>query len=74
MRPADLDDDVPDPPVIKSVSVTQEKGAVELCDGSMMAIKSTYYLEVLIQQDIDSTYHVPSDAEIKIAKLHGYIL
>jgi len=49
MRPADLDDDVPDPPVIKSVSVTQEKGAVELCDGSMMAIKSTYYLEVLIQ-------------------------
>jgi len=48
-RPADLDEDAPDPPVIKGVSVTQSKGAVELCDGSMMAIKDTYYLEVLIQ-------------------------
>lgn len=61
-------------PMVKSVRVNQEEGVVEVCDGSGMAIKDTYYLEVLIMNEIDSTYELPSDSEVKLAKEHGYVL
>jgi len=47
-RPADLPEGAADPPIIKGVRISQEHGILEVCDGSMMAIKDTYYLEVLI--------------------------
>lgn len=45
-----------------------------MCDGSGIAIKDTYYLEVLVQEDPDGSYEVPTDSEIKLAKEHGYVL
>lgn len=60
--------------MVKSVRVNQKEGVVEMCDGSGMAIKDTYYLEVLVMESPDGIYHLPSDAEVKLAKEHGYVL
>jgi len=40
----------------------------------MMAIKETYYLEVIIMQEASEVYHAPPEADIMMAKKHGYTL
>lgn len=40
----------------------------------MMAIKDTYYLEVIIMQEVSEVYNAPPEADIIMAKKHGYIL
>lgn len=67
-RPEDLPEDAPDPPVVKGVLCNDEDGIKEICDGSTIAIKDTYYLEVIIAEEKDANFEVPNDAEVRRAK------